>query len=373
MGNVRSIRASANDEGIELYIMSEISSWTAQDCFGAFVGFGTDKHYILNINSPGGDPFAAFAIHDFIKAKGIKVTARVYGHAASAAAIIACACDRVEMGELSHMMIHNAYGGNDAGLLDSLNAKQVEVFAAKTGKGKAAITKLMDAETWMDAKTAKSEGFIDSVIKELAIAATYKATYMEQEESATITVTNTDGELVTVPDVTVTNETEQTEEVEQVIEVSTADAIQAAITGKLKAKVSVGKELRSQLSAAIAEVKEVKAKADEAISEAEGLKEKQAKAEQDVKAANEEVAKAKAEVEALQAKVTEITAEVEKLKKAPLANADGEPKGGAGVQTPGAGTGSTKPAVEVNERREAVNAKVTEVLDRVKQRGTKAA
>ena len=370
MGNVRSIRASANDEGIELYIMSEISSWTAQDCFGAFVGFGTDKHYILNINSPGGDPFAAFAIHDFIKAKGIKVTARVYGHAASAAAIIACACDRVEMGELSHMMIHNAYGGNDAGLLDSLNAKQVEVFTAKTGKGKAAITKLMDAETWMDAKTAKAEGFIDSVIKELAIAATYKASYMESTETK---VEETKTEEVKVEETTPETPEAETEEVEQVIEVSTADAVQAAITGKLKAKVSVGKELRSQLSAAIAEVKEVKAKADEAISEAEGLKDKLAKAEADLKAAADEAATAKADADALKAKVAEITAEVEKLKKAPMANADGEPRGGAGVQTPGAGTGSAKPAVEVNERREAVNAKVTEVLDRVKQRGTKAA
>ena len=370
MGNVRSIRASANDEGIELYIMSEISSWTAQDCFGAFVGFGTDKHYILNINSPGGDPFAAFAIHDFIKAKGIKVTARVYGHAASAAAIIACACDRVEMGELSHMMIHNAYGGNDAGLLDSLNAKQVEVFTAKTGKGKAAITKLMDAETWMDAKTAKAEGFIDSVIKELAIAATYKASYMESTETK---VEETKTEEVKVEETTPETPEAETEEVETKVEVTPAEAVIAGVRGYIKVKGSVNKDIQSKLAEAIAEVKEVKAKADEAISEAEGLKEKQAKAEQDVKAANEEAAKAKAEVEALQAKVTEITAEVEKLKKAPLANADGEPKGGAGVQTPGAGTGSTKPAVEVNERREAVNAKVTEVLDRVKQRGTKAA
>lgn len=333
--------------------MSEISSWTAQDCFGAFVGFGTDKRYILNINSPGGDPFAAFAIHDFIKAKGIKVTARIYGHAASAAAIIACACDRVEMGELSHLMIHNAYGGGDQGLLDSLNAKQSEVFSARTGKSKGAITKLMDAETWMDAKTAKAEGFADSIIKELAIAATYKASYMEQAETK---VEETTAEEVKVEETAVeTTETEQTEEVEQVIEVSTADAIQAAITGKLKAKVSVGKELRSQLSAAIAEVKEVKAKADEAISEAEGLKEKQAKAEQDLKAANEEAAKAKAEVEALQAKVTEITSEVEKLKKAPLANAEGEPKGGAGVQTPGAGAGNARtlsPAEQKAQKRE---------------------
>ena len=338
MGNVRSIRAAANDEGVELYIMSEISSWTAQDCFGAFVGFGTDKRYILNINSPGGDPFAAFAIHDFIKAKGIKVTARIYGHAASAAAIIACACDRVEMGELSHLMIHNAYGGGDQGLLDSLNAKQSEVFSARTGKSKGAIAKLMDAETWMDAKTAKAEGFADSIIKELAIAASYKASYMEEqpkvEEASIVDASETVVEETAVE----TTETEQTEEVEQVIEVSTADAIQAAITGKLKIKGSVSKDIQAKLAETIVELKGVNAKADEAISEAEGLREKLAEAE----GLKEKLVKADARAEALQAKVTEITAEVEKLKKAPLASAEGEPKGGAGVQTPGAGAGNAR-------------------------------
>lgn len=371
MGAIRSIRAQASSDEVTLWIMSEVTSWTAQDFAYMADFYGASKKYILNIYSPGGDPFAAFAIHDFIKAHGMKVTARIWGHAASAAAIIACSCERVEIGEMSYLMIHNAYGGDSQDLLDSLNAKQTELFAAHTGKSKGAIAKLMDAETWMDAKTAKAEGFADSIIKELAIAATYKASYMEQAETK---VEETKAEEVKVEETTVeTTETEQTEEVEQVIEVSTADAVQAAITGKLKAKVSVGKELRSQLSAAIAEVKEVKAKADEAISEAEGLKEKLVKAEADLKAATDEAATAKADADALKAKVTEITAEVEKLKKAPLANAEGEPKGGAGVQTPGAGAGITKPAVEVNERREAVNTKVKEVLDRVKQRGVGAA
>jgi len=256
------------------------------------------------------------------------------------------------MGELSHMMIHNAYGGNDAGLLDSLNAKQVGVFTAKTGKGKAAITKLMDAETWMDAKTAKAEGFIDSVIKELAIAATYKASYMESTETK---VEETKTEEVKVEETTPETPEAETEEVETKVEVTPAEAVIAGVRGYIKVKGSVNKDIQSKLAEAIAEVKEVRAKADEAISEAEGLKEKQAKAEQDVKAANEEAAKAKAEVEALQAKVTEITAEVEKLKKAPLANADGEPKGGAGVQTPGAGTGNARtltPAEQKAQKRE---------------------
>ena len=354
MGAIRSIRAQASSDEVTLWIMSEVTSWTAQDFAYMADFYGASKKYILNIYSPGGDPFAAFAIHDFIKAHGMKVTARIWGHAASAAAIIACSCERVEIGEMSYLMIHNAYGGDSQELLDSLNAKQTELFAAHTGKSKGAITKLMDAETWMDAKTAKAEGFADSIIKELAIAATYKASYMEQViDPATPPVEPIAAQPVEPQTPPV--EPEPTEEVEQLIEVSTADAIQAAITGKLKAKVSVGKELRSQLSAAIAEVKEVKAKADEAISEAEGLKEKQAKAEQDLKAANEEAAKAKAEVEALQAKVTEITSEVEKLKKAPLANAEGEPKGGAGVQTPGAGAGNARtlsPAEQKAQKRE---------------------
>ena len=57
------IRASVDGNAVELWVLSEITSWVGQDFMGAVNAYGKDKSYILNINSPGGDPFTAFAIH----------------------------------------------------------------------------------------------------------------------------------------------------------------------------------------------------------------------------------------------------------------------------------------------------------------------
>lgn len=370
MGNFRSIRAEANDNSIDLWLMSEINSWTAQDFVMMTDYYGNKKPYIINIYSPGGDPFAAFAIHDYIKAKGLDCTARVWGHAASAAAIIACSCKRVEMGEMSHLMIHNAYGGDDQALLDSINEKQVALFKKRTGMSANAIIKLMEAETWMDAKAAKENGFADSIIKELAIAALFKAQYMEEQKKPE----GEKPEVVTPPETPETPETptpDAAEQVEQEVEVTPAEAIQAAIRGKMKVKVSVGKELRDQLASAIAEVKTIKAQSDEAISEAEGLKEKLAKAEADLKAQADAATAAKAEAEGLNAKFTAITAEVERLRKAPLANAEGEPLGGGGAQVPG--SASQGEVDRKSGKRDAVRDYANSAIDKATQRGNAAA
>ena len=369
MQALRTIRCAASEETVDLWIMSEISSWTAQDFIGAVNAFGTDKHYTVNINSPGGDPFAAFAILDFVKVNGVKYTARIYGHAASAAAIISAGADRVEMGELSHLMVHLAYGGNDDGLLDSINDKQAQVFAAKTGKTKAAITKLLEAETWMDAKEAKAQGFADSIIKELAIAAIYKAEYMDPNEK------KPEGEEVVAEEVK-TDEattTEATEEVDQEVEipVSPAEAVQAGFSGKLKAKVKnkVSAELKQALADSIAEAKDVKAQLQERIDEVTALTDAKVKAETDAKTSADELATVKAEANALKAKVVEFTAEIEKLKQTPTASVEGEPKGGAGVQTPG---GAAPVAPTVDQRREEVRNRVNATLDRVTKRNQPA-
>lgn len=319
-------------------------------------GFGADKRYVININSPGGDPFAAFAIHDYMRAKGIKATARIYGHAASAAALIACACERVEMGELSHLMIHNAYGGSDSNLLESLNAKQSEVFAAKTGKSAKEVRKMMDAETWMDAKEAKRMGFADSVIKDLAIAALYKATYMEKEKPETPVTDPVTPEVK--PDTTA-------EEVEVEIPVTPAEAIQAGFSGKLKAKVKVNGEMKSAVAALTLELKAKATEFDEIKAEAEGLREK-VKSEGDAKAKAEADLKAMTEDrDALKAKATEMTAAIDKLKGAPI-KAEGTTTPDKAVQIPGGGPSTATATKEGRKeaRHEAVQNSMQRIIDK---------
>src|SRR5436305_9007606 len=63
----------------------------------------------IRINSPGGDAFEGVAIKNLLQSTGKPVLVTVDGLAASAASIIAMAGDRIEMGEGSMLMIHNAW------------------------------------------------------------------------------------------------------------------------------------------------------------------------------------------------------------------------------------------------------------------------
>jgi ATP-dependent protease ClpP protease subunit len=65
----------------------------------------------LHINNGGGYIDAGFMIIDAIKNSNAKVTARLSGTVASAATIIALACDDIEVTPHTSFMIHNYSGG----------------------------------------------------------------------------------------------------------------------------------------------------------------------------------------------------------------------------------------------------------------------
>lgn len=128
----------------------------------------------VRINSPGGSVFEGLGILNLLRAVGKPIDVQVIGLAASMASAIAMLGETVTMTADSMMMVHNpnSFAGGDSGdlrgtadLLDKLQATMVELYAARTGKTKAQITKLMDAETWMTAKQAKEEGFATAVVK----------------------------------------------------------------------------------------------------------------------------------------------------------------------------------------------------------------
>lgn len=367
------IRASASSDTIELWMLSEITPWAFDDLRYYVSNYGTDKKYIISMNSLGGDPFTAFAIHDYMKAQGVNASARIYGVAASAAALIACACDRVEMGEMSHMMIHDAYGGggsdSDKQILESINQRQAEVFASKTGKTTKEIRKMMAAETWMDAKTAKREGFADSVISDLAVAALYKANYMQEE------LKTTDG-TVEAPVVEETpTEAEETVEVEVPVEVTVAQVVEAKLTGKpIVAKVKVAKDLKESVASLTEEIKAKSTEADEFKAEAEGLREKLSAAD-DVKAKVESERDAlKTELDAIKAEVKTMAEAMDKLKGEPI---KASAEGGAPdkeVQVPGGGPTNGRRISAKDERKEARKMAVEGAVEKImnKRKGNKA-
>ena len=65
----------------------------------------------LQVCSAGGFVFCAYGIIDYFERRKFHITAEVFGFAASAAALITVACERVRMAEFSALMLHGAYSG----------------------------------------------------------------------------------------------------------------------------------------------------------------------------------------------------------------------------------------------------------------------
>lgn len=116
---------------------------------------------------------AAAQIYNMLTNYKGNVTVKIDGIAASAASVIAMAGDSVLMSPVSMMMIHNpatiAFGDHTEmakaiEMLDGVKDSIINAYAIKTGMSRAKLSKLMDAETWMDATKAVELGFADDII-----------------------------------------------------------------------------------------------------------------------------------------------------------------------------------------------------------------
>lgn len=125
------------------------------------------------LNSPGGDVVAAAQIYNMLIDYPGTVTVNIDGIAASAASVIAMAASRVAMSPVSMLMIHNpatmAVGDKDElakamSMLDSVKESILNAYQVKTRMSRAKLSKLMDAETWMDARAAIDMGFADELL-----------------------------------------------------------------------------------------------------------------------------------------------------------------------------------------------------------------
>ena len=125
------------------------------------------------INSPGGDCVAAAQIYNMLMDYKGDVTVKIDGIAASAASVIAMAGTKVLVSPVSMIMIHNpmtaAFGNSDEmqraiEMLGSVKDSIINAYEIKTGLSRAKLSRLMDAETWMDANKAVELGFADGIM-----------------------------------------------------------------------------------------------------------------------------------------------------------------------------------------------------------------
>ena len=142
---------------------------------------GDVSRLTVRINSPGGEVFAAQAIHATLKRHRARVKVYVDGMAASAASLVAMAGDEVVMARGAMMMIHSPVtcASGDAGdmrnvaeILDRIRDSMVTVYCDRTGLGAEEVRDLLENETWMTAEEAVERGFADRVEGgEIAVAA----------------------------------------------------------------------------------------------------------------------------------------------------------------------------------------------------------
>lgn len=156
---------------IDVYDVIGTWDFNAQT-FKALLKTITAPRIQLNINSPGGSVFDAFAMYDDLRQHPAEINVRVTGLAASAASLLAMAGDTIEVADNAFLMIHNAWNiamgdkaemAAQAKLLGQIDTRLAKTYAARTGQDAADVADMMDAETWLDAEDAVKLGFADSV------------------------------------------------------------------------------------------------------------------------------------------------------------------------------------------------------------------
>ena len=117
---------------------------------------------------------AAAQIYNMLMDYKGNVTVKIDGIAASAASVIAMAGTKVLMSPVSMMMIHNpatiAFGDHNEmqkaiEMLESVKDSIINAYEIKTSLSRAKLSRLMEAETWMDATKAVELGFADDILQ----------------------------------------------------------------------------------------------------------------------------------------------------------------------------------------------------------------
>lgn len=353
------IRCQQGPEGVDLAIFGDITFDKGTEILTA-LNYFKGQPITLSVYSGGGDVFASMGIRDRIAQEN--VTARVYGIAASGAAIILTGAKRVEMTPFSSLMIHKAYKEDDNGErtynkdTDRFNAQQVELFAKRTGKRRDVVEKwLAQGDTFFSAEEAIAAGLADGIYEADAMAASLNtmkpmSEVIKEAEVPEVPVVETPA--AEVPKTSAVEDPGD-EQVEVEIPMTTGEAVKAAISGKHMAKINVNAQASQMLAAMVTENKTLRAQLDEANAQVEALAPKAAEAE----AATAKAAEA-------EAKVAEVVQQVETLKATPIEEAVKSTADATGVVP----AGTAQPTPEISARAQGM-AKSLDRLDRaIKQR-----
>ena len=165
-----------------LRLYGNIGSWnrnSAEEFISRLQSASAGKERVsLHIHSCGGNVIEGNMIFNAIKNNGCPVDAYVDGLAASQAAIILMAADKVYISENGFIMIHAPHScvsgtaddiEKEANSLREMKKNFIKVLMSKTGKAEEHVTKWMQGDNWFSADQALAEGLVDGIVDKVVI------------------------------------------------------------------------------------------------------------------------------------------------------------------------------------------------------------
>lgn len=165
-----------DDGSVEIYIYDVIDDWwgvAAEELVKEIAQIEASEIKV-RINSPGGDVFAAVAIHNALMQHPAKIVVHVDGLAASAASYIAMAGDERLIAQGGFVMIHKAWtwsaGNADdmrtlADRLDKIDGAIRGYYCSTcTDLDEDEVMQMMADETWLNAEECIEKGFMTGLI-----------------------------------------------------------------------------------------------------------------------------------------------------------------------------------------------------------------
>lgn len=178
---------SEKDNTVNFYITGEIGYHFEAGDFIRTMSYYAGYNVKMTMFSFGGSPFHAIAIYDYITSQNINLEVEIFGMCGSACTIMACASKNVSIGANSFFFIHNAYNrktGEGSEMIDKVNNRMANIYAAKTGKSIEEMLGYMDNgdnDAVFDADEAKELGFVDAILQETKeVAARLKTGFLNE-------------------------------------------------------------------------------------------------------------------------------------------------------------------------------------------------
>ena len=169
------------EEPVQIYFYKEIGSGDfdqrricAEEFCRELDEIPKERQVILRMNSRGGSFYDGLAIAHKIHDRG-KVHCYIDGNCASAASVVAMACEKVIAGEGTSVLIHNSRGSfenMDVNTLkdfvknmEDVDLQMANIYARKSGKPLSYIQALMNRGERLSAERALELGFVDEIKK----------------------------------------------------------------------------------------------------------------------------------------------------------------------------------------------------------------